>query len=162
MSISHQVPSNLRSNPKLLLHELMSDHLIINKVLIAWACLIRGRPAAIDNFKLTVLNNFFEFIFHFLRLTSVPHLDVLDFSETESFLWVFIQLISDSGEHRPDRNMITHLISSRVILINSLLEAKIYLSCGNQMHSEIPFIIWFPLLSDDMLPRSWELSLLFE
>ena len=89
-------------------------------------------------------------------------MDVLDFSETEFFLWVFIQLIGDSGEDRPDRNMITHLISSRVILINSLLEAKISLSSGYQMDSEIPLIVWFSLLSNDMLPSPWELPLLLE
>lgn len=42
MTIGKNVPSNFRSHSEFLLQELMSNHLVIDKVLIIWACFIGG------------------------------------------------------------------------------------------------------------------------
>jgi hypothetical protein len=109
---------------------------------------------------LAVLNQLLEFFPHPLFLTSVPHLNVFHFGETESSFWVFYQLISDSGKNRPHWGMIGHLIWTCIILIDSLLKSQIGLSSWNQVNCEIPLVTWLPFFSINMLPGTWELSLI--
>jgi len=110
-------PANVWLHTKFSLQELMADIHVKNHILIVCACFICGNPASLGNFKLTILNDLLNLIFHLLIQVFIPSIEELHVDKGKLSCKVFIQLVHYTVENRLGGSSNRIHVCSRIILI---------------------------------------------
>lgn len=115
-----QVPSDFRGVPELFLQPSVACHLVVNEFIEIGNGLIRGAPASIGHFKLSIFNNFLQLVFLSLVLPCVPHLQILYLREGELSLRIFEERVHYSIQLSLDKGMMDGHVGPGIILVRVL------------------------------------------
>ena len=86
MSECVDLPAYARSYSEFLEQKLMAEHHVVDHLRVERARLVVHGPAAIDEFYLTLCNQFANLVFCICILIAPPHAKVLDFDDGEGAL----------------------------------------------------------------------------
>jgi hypothetical protein len=135
-------PSNFRSDSEFFFYELVSEHHIVNNVLVVGTSLIVCTPASIEEFESAFFNELFDQVLGLLSLTSVPHWEELHLDVAELSVWSSSHLINHWVEYYPYCCVLIFLVRSSEILINCFKPSQIIMSVGNHMNIDL-FVLIF-------------------
>jgi len=136
-----KVPSNSWTNPKFTLQESMTDHHVINQVLVVRTSFISGTPSAVCELKSAFFNKLLNLSLHLLCLAVVPHSKVFHLDVSEDSLWVLDQLFNHCIKNKSHISMLRILVCAREVLVDRLDPAYIVMGMSYEMYSKLLFVL---------------------
>jgi len=146
------LPSDLWLKAKLLFDPLMTDHHVIDHVVVSRTRLIMHRPASIYELQLAVFNKSFHSFFHRVVLIVPPHFEEFHLHLGESSLRVGLKRPHDIGEHNIDLSApLSAFIRPEVILVNLLQPPNIIVGVRDNVDVDLTPILF--LISSSTFSR---------
>ena len=93
-----ELPTNSRCNTKVLEDESMSNHHVLNHILVDWAGLVMHRPPSIDQLKLAILHQLLDSILLRLTLLVIPHTEELHLDLSKLSIRMIPKRVNDGAQ----------------------------------------------------------------
>ena len=116
-------------------YPLVTNHHVLDHILVDWASLIMHRPAGIDNLKLPILDEFVNISPSLLTLLIPPHFEELHFNLRELSFWVILEGIHNGCDLNVDICQLDILASPFKILFECLEPSNIVVGMRHNMNS---------------------------
>jgi hypothetical protein len=138
------LPPDTGSDTEFTHHEVVTLPHICNHVFIVGASFIVHRPASIQNFKATLSYHISDLLFQLISLVAPPHSEEFHLNVAEAFLRIFDHLVNHFIEDELDGDSLDIIITTRVVLIDSLEPTDVVVGVVDHMHGQFfvsPLII---------------------
>lgn len=146
------MPSDSWLDAEFLLEELVADHHVVDHIFIVGSSFIVHAPAGVDKLKSSFGDQGPYITLDFLSLLVVPHGEELHLNISELSCGVGHQLLNNSRQDKVDLCMLLTLVSSNIILINSLEPPNVIMGVSNKVDVQglilvVPCFRWVEMLS---------------
>ena len=138
------VPPDAGLHSELLQQELVTDHHVVDNVLIMSARLIVHTPTRIHELESPLLHQLTYLVLKCTSLVLPPHAEELHLDISESLVGVSEQLIDHCVYDHVHVCLGYVLIRACVVLVYSLEPTHIIMSVRDKMHCDLPLTVLFP------------------
>ena len=111
----------------------MTDNHVVDHVFVVGTCFVSRAPSVVREFKSALFNKHLNIFLHLFVLAIIPHPEELHLDIGEFPVRVLQELINSRVKDQMDGGVLSILVCSRVILIESLNPAYIIMGMCEEM-----------------------------
>lgn len=143
------LPSDSWLDSKLLNDPIVTNHHVVDHVVVCGTGLIMHGPTSVDQLKLTIFDEFLDSVLHGVILIVPPHFEELHLDLRELSLWVVDERPHDIGELNLDVGPLSVSIGSIEVLLDGLQPPNVIMGVRHNMDIDFATILLVVLFSEN-------------
>lgn len=143
------LPSDPWLNSKLLYDPIVTNHHVVDHVVVCRTSLIMHGPTSVDQLKLTIFDECFDSVLHGVILIVPPHFEELHLDLREFSLWVVNERPHDIGELDLDVGPLSISIGSIEVLFDGLQPPNVIMGVRHNMDINFATILLIMLFCEN-------------